>query len=187
MTPRNAKQDRKTQDDRSEIPKRQELYQSFFAAANKDDETALQQLLATAYNAKYLDESIIRIGLQQSVRKGYAPSLSVVITWGETSGLIQRNDDLLRIALQDAAKLGHAEAARILLEHGAKTDVGSKGSSALWWSCSQPETPGHVEVTELLLTGKYTGCPADKEWTDEDGRTIFMSAAERGHFGVFSS
>lgn len=184
MKPKNAKSEKKSRDaskggdDKSA---RQALYKTVTEAVNTGNEEYLDQIIAEAHSQGQLDENIIRIGLQQTVRNSSVPKLNVVIKWGEASGLLQRNDDLLRIALHEAAKLGNVETTKVLLEHGAKTDIGAKGSSALWWSVSQPETTGHIAVTRLLLANG-----ADAEWRDDDRRTIFMSAAERGHVGEFS-
>lgn len=167
---------------RNEKSERQLLYRSLTDVIGRGDAKVVDDLLATAYRNGNLDESLVRIGLQTAARKNNASLLHVIVAWAVKASLV-KHDDLLRIGLQEAAKLGLEDAARVMLEHGAKTDIGAKGVPVLWWSVSQPETPGHVAVTRLLLKGRFPGCPANKEWKDDDGRTIFMSAAWRGHHG----
>ena len=112
--------------------------------------------------------------------RGDEKALQELIPRARAEGTL--NDNLLRIALQNASKRGKPAAARVLLEEGAPTDLtGDKGSPALSWAVTQPQTKGHEEVTKLLLSEDYKHCPADPEWKDENGRTIFMAAAWRGH------
>lgn len=95
------------------------------------------------------------------------------------------DDNLLRLGLQNCAKKGLAAAAQVLLENGAKTDTteGGRGSPALFWAVAQPQNPRHIQVARLLLESqnKYAGCPADKNWKDEQGRSLINAAAWRGH------
>ena len=118
--------------------------------------------------------------LMRATARGDAKALETLIPRAKVEGTL--NDNLLRLGLQNACKKGKAAAARLLLEEGAPTDLtGQKGSPALFWAVTQPQTKGHSEVIKLLLSNDYPGCPADKEHRDENGRTILMAAAWRGH------
>lgn len=112
-----------------------------------------------------------------------AAALTELITQAKKEGALE--DNLLRVSLQNCAKKGHPATARVLLENGAQTDIvpGGKGSPALFWAVSQPQNKGHQAVAKLLLSSKdvYPTCPADKNWRDENGRTLVQSAAWRNH------
>lgn len=153
------------------------VYKQLTDAIGRGDEVAVESVLSSALAGDWLDVNLIRVGLQNGARKGHAAVLEIIVRVGKSAALVGEDGNLLRIGLQEAAKQGHEAAALVLLRHGAKTDTfGGKGSSALYWCVSQPQTKGHLQVAKLLLEWK-----ADTEWCDEDGRTVFMSAAWRGH------
>lgn len=118
--------------------------------------------------------------LMSATARGDEKALERLIPRAKAEGTL--NENLLRLGLQNACKKGKVAAAHTLLLEGAPTDLtGDKGSPALFWAVTQPQTKGHEEVIKMLLSSDYKGCPADPERRDEDGRTIFMAAAWRGH------
>lgn len=121
--------------------------------------------------------------LMSATARGDETALERLIPRAKAQGIL--NDNLLRIGLQNACKKGKVAAARILLNEGAPTDLtGNKGSPALFWAVTSPQTKGHEEIVKVLLSNDYKTCPADPEWKDENGRTIFIQAAFRGHNGA---
>ncbi|KAL9056386.1 MAG: hypothetical protein Q9162_002977 [Coniocarpon cinnabarinum] len=118
--------------------------------------------------------------LMRATARGDAEALEPLIPRIKDEGAL--DDNLLRVGLQNACKKGKVAAARLLLREGAPTDLfGSRGAPALFWVVTQPQTKGHHETIRLLLSNEYPTCPANKEWKEEKGRTIFMAAAWRGH------
>ena len=118
--------------------------------------------------------------LMSATARGDEKVLEGLIPRAKAEGTL--TDNLLRIGLQNACKKGKSAAVRLLLAEGAPTDLtGEKGSPALFWSVTSPQTKGHEEVTKMLLSKEFKHTPADPEWKDENGRTIFMAAAWRGH------
>ena len=119
--------------------------------------------------------------VMRATARGDADALEALIPRAKAEGTLTEN--LLRIGLQNACKKGKVAVAKLLLEEGAPADLtGNRGNPALFWCVTQPQTKGHQELLKLLLSHDYPCCPADKEWREADkGRTIFMSAAWRGH------